>query len=100
LGFDGILNRVRFLARDFGDRVAVYLVKNGRARVWNASERRWVTVSFDWTGIGGSSDYDDVTDDEAAEMLLRKNVRADELFAVMLGLNPDESDLAKALRGD
>lgn len=91
---------MRFLVRHFGDTVAVYRVDHDQARAWNPSQRRWLPAAIDWTGIGGGTEYDPATEDEAAQLLLHLGVEADELPAAMLGLNPDESNLAKALRGE
>jgi hypothetical protein len=90
---------VRFFLRSYGEITLVYFVRNSQARGWNPSARRWVPSGIDWSGIGGATEYDAATEDEAAEALLRLGVEADELPAVMIGLSPD-SDLAKALRGE
>ena len=80
-----ILNGVRFLLRDWGDTTSVYLVDHDQARVWNPSARRWVPSGIDWTGIGGATEYDPATVEEASRVLLD------------LGVLP--ADLPKALRG-
>jgi hypothetical protein len=97
-----IINPVSgFLLQRYSDGdVSVIRITGGgyQAKAWNPKERKWVTVfGLDWTGMGGSTDYDAVTDEEAAQALLDQGVKPDELEAVMLGLNPDESTLARVL---
>ncbi len=88
-----------FLLQQYPDSVEVIRVTGAyQAKAWNPKERKWVSIfGLDWTGMGGSTDYDAVTDEEAAQALLDQGVKPDELEPVMLGLNPDESKLAQVM---
>lgn len=89
-----------FLLRQWpdGDVSVIRVTDAYQAKAWNPKERKWVLlIGLDWTGMGGSTDYDAVTDEDAAQTLLDQGVTPDELEPVMLGLNPDESNLAQVM---
>lgn len=77
-----------------GRLLGVYRLRNGLPQQWTVDG--WQTRQFDWSGIGGSTDYDEATVEEACQALLELGVTTDQLPGLILGLNP-EGNLAKVL---
>lgn len=87
-----------FLLRRYSDGVAVIRVTGAyQAKTWNPKEYKWVPIGSDWMGFGGATNFEDATEEEAAQALLDLGVKPDELEPVMLGLDPETSPLAQAM---